>query len=881
MNRVCISRGLKRGSRLTLLLPLFCILTCARRERAALPDVYQKAQLFQHQDDLTQALAVADQGLRRSLTEQETVYYWRFRLLKAEVLLVQGDSSAASKLVEGSIPPIAGAGELKARQWMDQGRLQFSLGEVQNSLFSYDHAAQLARGAGLESLLAEIELRQGGSLLRLGRASAAEGAFRSGLGSARQQRDVFLEASAFADLAVLRMNDARYDEAIGQLQQALTFFEKIPSPRSVPRTLDNLGYCELQLGDPEKAIRLFQEANRRATRTSLWSDQQVSLGRIGDWYSTRGDFENALAYYQRALEVAQRTHDKFWAANWLYDLAKTSLDLGDLPNAEAYNNQALALQQQMTNPLERLYPLLNAARLAASRRQFDKAGKQYRSIIALAQTQSGIRDPLIVLDARSGLARMLVETGHFAEAETQWRLTLALVNSTRSELISDEHRLTYLSSLISLYQDYVDFLAGRGRNSEAMLVAESSRARLLSERLRGSGQPSAPASLTQFEGLARRSHTIFLSYWLAPQRSFLWVIGPASFATFTLPGQVRIAQQVEAYRREIDELGDPLTRDNSAGRELYDTLLAPARSSIPRGARVAVAPDGALYSLNFGTIPVPSPKPHYWIEDVTISVVPSMSMLTARRTAARPQPPSLLLIGDPVSADPTLFPKLANAQAEIENIQQQFPSSRKLVVTGDSAGPEAYAAAHPEHFSLIHFAAHATANREDPLDSAIILSPHEENYKLYARDVTRLPIHADLVTISACRSAGARAYAGEGLVGFAWAFLQAGARHVVAGLWEVDDQSTALLMTKLYARLRRGSSPAEALRGAQLDLLSSNSAFRKPYYWAPFEVFSDSLAKPKANRSTLGRRRIIASPEGSLIPGLPGSPPPTQLLGNK
>ena len=35
---------------------------------------------------------------------------------------------------------------------------------------------------------------------------------------------------------------------------------------------------------------------------------------------------------------------------------------------------------------------------------------------------------------------------------------------------------------------------------------------------------------------------------------------------------------------------------------------------------------------------------------------------------------------------------------------------------------------------------------------------------------------------------GARAYAGEGLVGFTWAFLSAGAHNVIAGLWNVDDR---------------------------------------------------------------------------------------------
>ncbi|MDQ2899628.1 MAG: CHAT domain-containing protein, partial [Acidobacteriota bacterium] len=128
-----------------------------------------------------------------------------------------------------------------------------------------------------------------------------------------------------------------------------------------------------------------------------------------------------------------------------------------------------------------------------------------------------------------------------------------------------------------------------------------------------------------------------------------------------------------------------------------------------------------------------------------------------------------------------------------------------------------------------------------PLDSAVILTPSRNAYKLYAREIIRQPIRADLVTISACRSAGARTYAGEGLVGFAWAFLEAGARKVVAGLWEVDDDSTAAIMNLMYKGIHDGGSPAESLRAAKLSLVHSSGAVRKPYYWAPFQTFTGSL----------------------------------------
>jgi CHAT domain-containing protein len=60
---------------------------------------------------------------------------------------------------------------------------------------------------------------------------------------------------------------------------------------------------------------------------------------------------------------------------------------------------------------------------------------------------------------------------------------------------------------------------------------------------------------------------------------------------------------------------------------------------------------------------------------------------------------------------------------------------------------------------------------------------------------------------------------------------------VIAGLWDVDDQSTARLMGTLYERLAAGDAPAVALRQAKLDLIRSGGNFAKPYYWAPFQLY--------------------------------------------
>ena len=184
-----------------------------------------------------------------------------------------------------------------------------------------------------------------------------------------------------------------------------------------------------------------------------------------------------------------------------------------------------------------------------------------------------------------------------------------------------------------------------------------------------------------------------------------------------------------------------------------------------------------------------------------------------------------------------------NAFAEIRGIEKHFPPDTRTVVTQSGAVPAAYAENNPDEFSYIHFVAHGTASRLDPLDSAVVLSPspdNPENYKLYARDIMRDPLHARLVTISACYGSGLRAYAGEGLVGLSWAFLRAGAHNVIGALWEVNDASTPLLMDRLYAELEAGKSPDAALRTAKLSLIHSPAVYRKPLYWAGFQLYTGS-----------------------------------------
>ncbi len=433
------------------------------------------------------------------------------------------------------------------------------------------------------------------------------------------------------------------------------------------------------------------------------------------------------------------------------------------------------------------------------------------------------------------MGELYLDTGQPAKAKSQLVAALDVIDRARDRLQRTQSKISYLATLMRPYRAYVDLLMGLGRAEEAFEVADASRARTLAEKLDQPLMGRTQANLVPAVSRLGVNDTVILSYWLAPRRSFLWAASGGGLAAFELPPRKEIESLVTAYQERMTRrLRDPIETADAGGRRLFDILIGPAAHLIPPQARIILVPDGILSSLNFESLLAPGSPPHYWIEDVTVLVTSSLRVLLQSRPAPL-RDENLLLIGDADAAGED-FPKLPSARREMDAVHDRWGPRRTVVLRGAQANVSAYRELQPGRFRLIHFAAHAEANRESPLDSAVILSRQDGRFKLYARDVLETPLRAQLVTLSACRSAGSAIYAGEGLVGLAWAFLRAGAGNVVGGLWNVADSSTAEMMESFYAGLAAGQAPAEALRAAKLNLIASGGNHRKPFYWAPFQI---------------------------------------------
>src|SRR6202008_3455580 len=96
-------------------------------------------------------------------------------------------------------------------------------------------------------------------------------------------------------------------------------------------------------------------------------------------------------------------------------------------------------------------------------------------------------------------------------------------------------------------------------------------------------------------------------------------------------------------------------------------------------------------------------------------------------------------------------------------------------------------------------------------------------------DSRGLKLNSSLVVLSACETSRGRLLPGEGVLGPAQAFLQAGAGAVVASYWKVDDVATSRFMQAFYKYLLAERLPAAtALRRAQLEAAAASSS----YDWA-------------------------------------------------
>ena len=823
---------------------LFCILlvvaaafcSSGRRPPSPLPRYEDALSMYRHGE--FKACARALDAAQSAWLQPRDEEGWKWRLLNAELTTRMLHAPTAALELLDSEPP-AGMPDVHALWHIRRSKAYFNSEEFDCARSEAEQARNALSSASPPAVRFEVGVYEALAAWQTGDKERGERAMERVGEEAAAADSPFDEATAFSNLVYFNYKNRRFDAAVRFGERAVAVAERAGARRVFASAATNLATNYNELGLYEKAAALLERAEPIAREVEDWDTLQDALSELGRSFVERAQYDKAISSFKEAYSWGSEENSITAADN----LAYSYIALNKPKEADRWNELA-----QPRNPKKDTedfaYYATNGAEIALKNGDLARAFDLCRAALKVAPRQSNVERGL-----HAQMGSLYVARKRLKEAKAEFEIALADVESGQRQLSDDSMRIGFLSRLIDNYQAYVDGLVANGEKELALQVAERSRARVLALRMGRGGS----ASKLNVRDLARRTGATLLSYWLAQNQSYLWVVTGSETRLIKLREAAVINKLVAEYRKTVEtDEQDPL--EDSAGKQLYAMLIQPAADLIPPNGRVIVVPDGDLHHINLESLPVPGPKPHYWLEDAVVSIAPALTLIEPG-ASSRSSERSVLAIGAPVTVDAVNYPELRGTRDEIENVRRLFGAAAEPV-EGKEATPDALARARNRRLSIIHFAAHGESNETAPLESAVILSPNDRGvYKLYARDVKDLNLDADLVTISGCKSAGARSYAGEGLLGFAWAFLQSGARNVVAGLWDVGDRGTSELMRQFYEQIKAGEPPAEALHHAKVAMTRhKRESWRRAYSWAAFQCYQRSAPAASESSRKMARR---------------------------
>ncbi len=294
---------------------------------------------------------------------------------------------------------------------------------------------------------------------------------------------------------------------------------------------------------------------------------------------------------------------------------------------------------------------------------------------------------------------------------------------------------------------------------------------------------------------------------------------------FEIPETKEIEQLIAQYHRLISapfETQSDIDMFTHISYQLYTLLFPDQIQSKILNNHITIIPDGYLQSIPFESLLTQPISEHYLIKESMISYAYSMSFLRHNATLNRSS------TNDFIGFAPEIFKydnltSLSSSRDEVSAIQKIFTGQTFLQDQSTSVNFRN----NSNNASIIHLATHANVSQ----------NPWIAFYdtKLNLQDLYTIPNQAELVVLSACNSSLGTTINGEGIFSLVRGFFYSGTNAVIASLWDVNDKTTAALMTDFYANLKLGKSRVSSLHKAKINYLKTHSLSEaSPYYWASF-----------------------------------------------
>lgn len=375
-----------------------------------------------------------------------------------------------------------------------------------------------------------------------------------------------------------------------------------------------------------------------------------------------------------------------------------------------------------------------------------------------------------------------------------------------------------------------------------------------------------------------QAKTLLLEYFVTDSMTYLFAVSKTSIDLFPLPvKKQKLKKQINNLRFTLSNY-EFIVKQSELARSLYtesaywfyQEMLSPALQDKAIDNLIIIT-DGELGHLPFEAFlleKVPQGKVdystlHYLINDYNISYNYSATLWkeNLETQALRKQSNSthnnnqmLACAAAYPAVDSSLLdlrlPNIFNlrstlkalpeTQGEIAALSKKFEG---LFLSNDSTN-EAFFKEQAQQYGVIHLAMHGILHPRVPMLSSLAFTENKDSLEdnfLQAHEIAHLHLNADLVVLSACETGYGKFEQGEGVISLARSFMYAGTPSLVVSLWQVNDQSTSVIMNYFYQNIANGLAKDVALRQAKLEYLKMvNDIAAHPAFWSAFIQLGDT-----------------------------------------
>jgi CHAT domain-containing protein len=820
------------------------------------------AEQQQDEGDLLEAQKSVAEALQLSEGSKDAARRLAALYARAGILSVLGEYAESIHVYEqiaalaqenGNRPALADALQLKAFQLAQLGRLIESKQAAQESLQVAQQNSDPVAQAWSMNTLSEVADHYGDireqlrlydaaiPLMQQAESRFGEAALTFNRAQVSAELRDFDEALKGIDTAeILAGNDINFDfrvhvaalraEVLGQMgrfeeadKALLTALEMARKsyPVMTPELLRVRGRLLTKQGDYIQALPVLKEAVRIEEQRNTDAFGALADFGIAQAHSGNADAEATL---RSAIARAEKAGGRLpWEA--LYQLGRIQAEAKQI-------DQALKTLERATSEIEKGEVVLQSE-AAKTRYWGDKAGV-YVLLVRLLLGQDQVGNALRYVE-RAKAAELVDLSRNSGGREGDLGLELEIAESRFDKELRieqakpkpDTAKMQRLDELLADVRmrraDYIDKLdreltekGGSGRDVYSIRPLELEK---LQEYIPPGTLVLSPMSLDEKLVVFAITHEA-ITHFDVPvnsqemDRLVTAMLGDMSSAAVARRGSEPL--QRGASRLADAAVGKPGGTLRESSTRLYDLLIRPAFQRFGTPKVLVVSAAGSLRYLPFAAL---HDGKSWLMEKTSLIEVTSLDQQKFTATATTGKA-TVLALADP---DGTL----PGARKEVSEVKSVFGDVH--VLDGEEATLTALRSEiRSPGYDIVHLATHGRLDGAHPDQSHILLS----GQPLYYKDIPGLRFaRTKLVVLSACDTAARGS--GVEITGLAYQFERTNVRSVVATLWPVDDDATAMLMADFYKNLRDGNGYVQALAKAQRALAADNR-YQHPFYWGPF-----------------------------------------------